>query len=557
MKKSTQICNTLYVVALTFTANAWAVGGAESTDRPSAMPPPRPAYLTEKPGFTLPVLPNTNTISPNREKMVIERYAFSGNTIFSESELQQLTTPYLNRTVRIDELEELRQQITRYYIQRGYINSGARIPQNALRGGVLHFEIVEGKLDDIQIHGQGRLREGYIKNRLKVDADAPLNVNELQDKFQLLLVDPLISGMKGNLLPSAHSNRSVLDVEVTRARPYQISLFSNNYRPPSIGSEAGGISSWVRNLTGFGDLLDFTFQGSEGSLQYSGGWRVPVFDQGTQAYVNFTEGDSLVIESPTDKLDIKSQVHNIEAGISHPIIESLKRKLTIGSSFAIRQNDTTLLGRPFSFIAGDDSGHTQATVVRFYQEHIERMDKQVLALRSTFSVGLNVLGSTAQTNPNNPSSEFFAWLGQGQYAHHVLDNGAQVVLRGNVQLSNDSLLPLERMAVGGVNTVRGYRENQLVRDEGFASNLEFHYPLLGEPNASHTLTLIPFVDYGAAWNKNESANYLYSTGVGLNWKFSKLNTEFYWAHKIESPQINTHSNLQDEGIHFQVKLDAF
>ena len=130
-------------------------------------------------------------------------------------------------------------------------------------------------------------------------------------------------------------------------------------------------------------------------------------------------------------------------------------------------------------------------------------------------------------------------------------------MRGNVQLSNDSLLPLERMAVGGVNTVRGYRENQLVRDEGFASNLEFHYPLLGEPNASHTLTLIPFVDYGAAWNKNESANYLYSTGVGLNWKFSKLNTEFYWAHKIESPQINTHSNLQDEGIHFQVKLDAF
>lgn len=555
MKKSIKIYNAFYTIVLTLTSNAWAVGGAESTDLPSATPPQRPAYLTEKPGFTLPNLASPNTSASHREKVFIERYTFSGNTVFDEKTLQEIAQPFKAREIRIDELEELRQQITRYYIAHGYINSGARISKDALQNGDLHIDIVEGKLDDVNIHGQGHLREGYIKNRLLMDG--PLNVNELQDKFQLLLVDPLISTMKGSLLPSANSNSSVLEVDVARARPYQMTLFSNNYRPPSIGAEGGGVSSWVRNLTGLGDMLDFTFQGSGGSLLYSGGWRVPVFDQGTQAYINFTEGDSLVIESPTDKLDIKSQVHNIEAGISHPIIESLKRKLTIGSSFAIRQNDTTLLGRPFSFIAGDDSGHTQATVVRFYQEHIERMDKQVLALRSTFSVGLHVLGSTAQTNPNNPSSEFFAWLGQGQYAHHVLDNGAQVVLRGNVQLSNDSLLPLERMAVGGVNTVRGYRENQLVRDEGFASNLEFHYPLLGEPNASHTLTLIPFVDYGAAWNKNESANYLYSTGVGLNWKFSKLNTEFYWAHKIESPQINTHSNLQDEGIHFQVKLDAF
>jgi hemolysin activation/secretion protein len=68
---------------------------------------------------------------------------------------------------------------------------------------------------------------------------------------------------------------------------------------------------------------------------------------------------------------------------------------------------------------------------------------------------------------------------------------------------------------------------------------------------------MPFMDYGSAWNQNEAANDLYSTGLGLNWKFSQLNAEFYWAHKINAPQIRQHTNLQDEGIHFQVKLDAF
>ncbi|HCT99292.1 MAG TPA: hypothetical protein DF614_04275 [Methylococcaceae bacterium] len=553
-KKSFYFHHTLALLGLSFASNAWAVGGSESTDLPSATPPARPAYLSDKkPTFSLPELPEAKTTPPNREKMFIERYTFSGNTVFDESVLQDMAAPYTSRDVRIDELEALRQHITRYYIEHGYINSGARIAPDALQHGVLHIDIVEGKLDDVHVHGQGNLREDYIRHRLR--SDEPLNVVQLQEKFQLLLTDPLIAGMKGSLLPSAHSNGSLLDVEITRARPYQVTLFSNNYRPPSIGAEGGGVSAWVSNLTGLGDRLDFTFQGSDGSQLYSGGWRVPLFDDGTQVYFNFTEGDSSVIES-AQALNINSQVHNIEAGISHPIIDSLRRKLTIGSSFALRQNDTTLLDHSFSLISGVNSGQTQATVVRFYQEHIERMEKQVLALRSTFSVGLDALGATVQNAPY-PSSEFFAWLGQGQYAHQLLDNTSQVVLRSNIQLSNHALLPLERMAVGGVNTVRGYRENELVRDEGFNSSIEFHYPLFGELTSAHHLTLMPFMDYGGAWNQNASATYLHSTGLGLNWKWNQLEAEFYWAHKINAPQIRQHSNLQDEGIHFQVKWEAF
>ena len=555
MKKSHYIGKLVHVVAALLTPNVWAVDIAQSTDRPSLQQPSRPDFLSEKQGFTLPKIPDTNTLTPQRENIYIAQYQFQGNTVFDESQLQTLTLPYKARTVRIDELEDLRQQITHFYIDHGYINSGARILPNALKEGVLTFDIVEGKLDDVQIQGQERLNENYIRNRLL--NDEPLNINDVKEKFQLLLTDPLISSMQGSLLPSAQSNRSILSIDVIRARPYQVTFFGNNYRPPSVGGEGGGVSSWVSNLTGLGDTLNFTFQASEGTRLYSGGWSMPISDKGTLAYFNFTEGDSWVMESPADNTDITSKVHNIEGGISHPLIENLQRKLTIGSSFAVRQNDTRLLGNSFSFNEGVNSGHTQATVVRFYQEHIERREAQVLALRSTFSVGLNALGSTPQTNINFPSSEFFAWLGQGQYAHQVLDNGSQIVLRGHVQVSNSSLLPIEQIAVGGINTVRGYRENELVRDEGFSNSVEFHYPLVGEPNAKQVLSLVPFVDYGGAWNRNQSARYLLSTGLGLNWKFDQFNAEFYWAHKLNTPEMSQHHDLQDEGVHFQLKLDAF
>ena len=555
MKKSHSISKLVHIVAALLTPNVWAVGIAQSTDRPHLQQPSRPDFLSEKQGFTLPKIPDTSTVAPQRENIYIAQYQFQGNTVFDESQLQTLTIPYRDRTVRIDELEDLRQQITHFYIDHGYINSGARILPNALKEGVLTFDIVEGKLDDVQIHGQERLNENYIKNRLL--NDEPLNINDVKEKFQLLLTDPLIASMQGSLLPSAQSNRSILSIDVIRARPYQVTFFGNNYRPPSVGGEGGGVSSWVSNLTGLGDTLNFTFQASEGTRLYSGGWSMPISDKGTLAYFNFTEGDSWVMESPADNTDITSKVHNIEGGISHPLIENLQRKLTIGSSFAVRQNDTRLLGNSFSFNEGVNSGHTQATVVRFFQEHIERREAQVLALRSTFSVGLNALGSTPQTNINFPSSEFFAWLGQGQYAHQVLDNGSQFVWRGHVQVSNSSLLPIEQIAVGGVNTVRGYRENELVRDEGFSNSVEFHYPLFGEPNAKQVLSLVPFVDYGGAWNRNQSARYLLSTGLGLNWKFDQVNAEFYWAHKLNTPEMSKHHDLQDEGVHFQLKLDAF
>ena len=226
MKKKLKNNREFIFISFLLTSNAWAVGGSESTDLSNSTPPTRPAYLTEKTGFTLPRVASPTTSAPNQEKVFIERYTFSGNTVFDEKTLQEIAQPFTAHEIRIDELEELRQQITRHYIAHGYINSGARISKDALQHGDLHIDIVEGKLDDVNIHGQGHLREGYIKNRLLIDG--PLNVTDLQDKFQLLLVDPLISTMKGSLLPSANSNSSLLEVDVTRARPYQMTLFSNN-----------------------------------------------------------------------------------------------------------------------------------------------------------------------------------------------------------------------------------------------------------------------------------------------------------------------------------------
>lgn len=548
---------------IAYTSPTWAIGGAESMDRPSARALSKPEYMPETTpeGFSLPPLPDSEPSSKHRiaesRRLFVKRIIVDGNTVLSEEDLRNLLQPYVGREVSVAELEELRQKLTRNYIDQGYVNSGAIIPPDAYVDGVLHYKIVEGRLEDVRVKGQGRLREGYIRNRLLGDPEHPLNLHDLQDRFQVLLSDPLISGMNGRLLPGSSPGHGILDVEVSRARPYQLSVFGDNYRPPSIGAEAFGVSGWVRNLTGLGDALDFTFITGDGSDRYFGGLTVPLTDWGTLAFFRFDEGDSVVVEQPVDDLDIKSQVHNLEGGISHPIINTLRQRLTLGVLLAVRENETSILGQPFSFVPGETTGRNKATVWRLFQEYLQRWDRHAVAFRSTFSVGMNALGATPERDPRFPDSEFFAWLGQGQYAYLVTDDGAQLVLRGVAQFSDDPLLPLERIAVGGVGSVRGYRENHLVRDEGYSLSLEFRYPIIGgnDPSTRHRFTLIPFMDYGEAWNLNGESEALHSAGIGFNWEFRPLYAEFYYGYAINKPRPDFNNDLQDDGLHFQVRLD--
>ncbi|WP_446811577.1 ShlB/FhaC/HecB family hemolysin secretion/activation protein [Methylomonas sp. 2BW1-5-20] len=534
-------------------------------DRPSARPLPFPEDKPDKADevFSLPPITGLQPRTVDSRKVPIKRILLDGNTVFTEQELNVLIENYQNRLVSINDIEPLRQRLTQYYIDRGYINSGAVVAADALQDGELRIHLVEGKLSEVRVSGEERLRESYIVNRLQADDQAPLKLDELRDRFQTLLSDPLIERMNGRMLPGNSPGQAILDVEVTRARPYQLSLFGDNYRPPSIGAEAFGLNGWVRNLTGLGDVLDFNFIYSAGSSRYFGGFSAPVTDSGTQVFFHFDEGDSSVIEQPLKSLDIQSKVHNLEGGFSYPLISSFRKRLSVGLTLAVRENQTSLLGLPFSFTPGQAGGRNQATVWRIFQDGLWRGERQALAARSSFSVGMNALGATAKTSARYPSSEFFSWLGQAQYAYQVLDDGSRIVLRGNAQFSDAPLLPLEQIAVGGMNSVRGYRENHLVRDNGYSVSLEFHYPLFKEngTDTRHRLSLIPFFDYGAAWNNAKAVNNrrdaLYSVGLGLSWQFSRLSADFFYGYALNRSDIGSRGDLQDDGIHFQARFDVF
>jgi hemolysin activation/secretion protein len=557
---------------MVFSAYGQDVPENEGGLRPSDRPLSAPESIPESPGIDVPQpatqKPSTAQKPNNGQKTIeLDEIKFEGHSVFSTEELDKLARPYLHKPVSIDELEELRRLVTHHYIDKGYITSGATFPSDPIQGKTLRIKIVEGRLGDANIRGNDWLRDSYIKNRLIPDPDAPLNMNELQDQFRLLLTDPLFDHLNGRLMPGTDRGISVLDLEVVRARPYQISALMDNYRSPSIGAEAVGANGWVRNLTGQGDIIDLTFMSSEPAggkmLQYSGNWLMPLGDYGTKAYFSFSKSNSSIVEEPIAVLDINSSSFSVEGGLNQILIDNLQRRLAFGAGVGFKQNETTLLGFSIPFSPGLTDGKSQVSFVRLNQEYIERWEKVAVAFRSTFSVGLDSFGATVNANPLYPDSDYFAWLGQTQAVWHLPYFQSNLVFKGTVQLSNEPLLPLERIAVGGRYSVRGYRENQLVRDNGYTTSAELHVPLLGDGKAEYRFDVVPFFDYGAAWNNaditsaNPSTQNLYSTGIGFQFHVPHFGGEFFWAHRLEDSTIKQHGDLQDDGIHFQARLDAF
>ncbi len=488
---------------------------------------------------------------------VVRRIAFRGNRDVPTATLENLGAPFLNRPLGAGDIEELRQRVTRHYVDLGYVNSGAVLAADARRDDTLTLDIVEGRVATIRLKGLERLHEDYVVGRLVRADDETLNVEQLRERFQRLLDDPLFERMNARLMPGSRLGEAILDVEVARARPWWLSVAANNYRPPSIGETAVNLAGGVRNLTGYGDQLDASLQHADGGLgRGSLSWQMPLNQRGTRLSLQLDHGRSSVVEEPMSVLDIESTLDSKDLGLSHMLHETLGSRFTVGVNRLWRENRTKLLGMPFSFVPGEPDGVTRVRSWRFWQEYSLRSERDALALRSTFSWAHNNLQAVSGLPAGTaaPAHEYRTWLGQAQYARQLHAGGTQLVLRGTLQASNRHLLALDQLAIGGAATVRGYRENLLLRDAGLVLNAELDHPLVRNPGAGLNLSVIPFYDIGRGRNRNEAGDSISSVGVALRNRWQGTFVDLAVAHRLTHPESveALQGSLQDKAVHVQV-----
>lgn len=510
--------------------------------------------------------PASSALPALGESFILREVRFEGGERLPTDGFRAIYAPELEHRVTLSDLEELRFKLTRHLVDQGFVTSGVVVAPNQTVNesvGTVQFQIIEGHLSEIRVTDGSGLSDRYIRERLRPDPTQPLNRKALEQRFRDLLEDPLVDRIDGQLMPGLRPGETVLKVDVTTARPWDLYVRANNYRPPSTGAERGYIGGTIRNLSGHGEALSFYYGHGLGNGGREGGVeiRIPLASVGTEVFARFGGTDASLLQEPVRDLDISSKTWRFDLGLNHPIWRTPDRSLTFGAQLTLAKNATTLLGESFSFSEGAADGESKVSALRFPIDYVERLENRAVALRSVLSTGIDAFDATIHDYKDRPDGQFVAWLGQGHYVHRLFNEDITLSLRGAVQLASDRLLALEQFAVGGVSTVRGYRENELVGDNGFAATMEVKFPVWKNSLANGwpvDLRMSVFSDVGSAWNKRErqSAELLWSAGITASLSLGRqLTADVSYGVPIKPAPDREDDNLQDYGLQFQVQYE--
>ena len=585
---------------------------------PPLEPPPFPEVVPDVP-LQIPDRAPLPEGIPGDRSILVEQFQITGNTVFPATVLQQLPLhpdqlPLLsasegqdrneresclpdtdasmetigsvaNRSFSIAELIQVAATVATFYGCEGYRTSGAIsvIPETtqATGQGMVEIQVIEGRLATAPevVSNTERsiftLNEGYVRSRLYLDADEPLNVTELQESLQLLQLDPLIDTVSATLQDGTQPGESRLRVEFEDASYRPLVISADNGRSPSVGSFQQRVQFDTPNLLGVGDSLRLAYTRTDGSDGAEIGYRVPLTAEDTTLNLRYSTTSSDVIEPPFDDIDgdgngpdIESESRIYEATLRHPISRTVSdrtfREFAVGVTASSRRTKSELLEFPFPSAGSDEDGVTNIFALRFFQEWTQQNAKEVVALRSQFNVGLDAFDSTINDQLEGvepiPDSRFFSWQGQAQWVR-LLGRDTFLQLRGNIQLADNVLLPAEQFAIGGAGSVRGYRQDQLQADNGVFGSLEVQLPIIRHRRSDSVVHLVPFFDWGHVWNAASSEeadpNTISALGLGVQWS---------WGDRVTArleygiPLVNLESRdrtWQENGVLFSIRVKPF
>lgn len=443
----------------------------------------------------------------------VEKIEFEGNTVFSDSELKKAVNLSSVEKVSLERLIQIRTQVSDYYVKKGYLSSGAFLPSQEITDRKVSIHIVEGSLERIDIEGLSHLNHRYIVSRLPA-LEKPLKTSDLARALTKLREDPLIENLQAYMKPIS-PGKYLLTVEIESSNPLSSQFVLNNNYSPSVGTLGGTINANYY-LFGLGDSLGLGYTKTEGLTRYDASYLFPVNKYNGIIELRYANADTKLVEDPVSALDIQADFETFSLSMKQPITLDEKSELALVVEFELIESET-FVDRDFSFafVDGLSNGKSNISALRLTQEYFNREETNSLALRSQFNVGINIFDPTV--TEVGIDGLFWSWQGQGQWLKK-LDNFL-LVSSLNMQFTGDKLLPIEQLSLGGANSVKGYRQNLSIGDNGIVGSVELQMPLI--QSSRWESNLIPFIDAGTLWN-NSSEDLSFSTlaSVGLGFNFA-------------------------------------
>lgn len=423
----------------------------------SIPPPPRPTPVTPNQPMVQPA-PVPGAAAAGGPQFRVDSFQFTGNTVIKSEELAAQVADLRGRMLTAADLGVAAQKLTRYYQSRGYPLASVNLPAQKVDGGVVRFEVLEGRLGSVTVDGnQHYTKEGILMQLSDLPRGQPLVGSDLEQELLLLNDLPGLE-VRGLVVPGKKYGESDLVVKVEE-QPRVFTVSFDDYGRDAIGRLRGTVEGRFNSLIGWGDELSLSLLHSEDSLLSYGrfAYSLPVDDEGARVGISYYETDYTVDDPNFVLIDISGHSSGMRLGYSKPLRRTRAHSTTLDLGVERLESETTSIGFPIS-----GGGITLAEV-------------------GLYSSGIN--GATAWTSAYSFSGNFryndgssdnnqLGRLRADFTTSAPLSGGWIASTRLNLQYGIGTQVDLQKFSIGGPFSVRGYESAAARGDSGLDGSFE-------------------------------------------------------------------------------------
>ena len=475
--------------------------------------------------------------SASQEQFAVSRFRFAGNTLLAAEQLLVAVQPYVNRSLRLEELRAAAAAVAASYRQAGWV-ARVYVPQQDITQGEVTLQIVEAVFSGTRISGPEplRLKSSDVLSiaaaNLKVGA--PLNTAAV-DRVLLLADDLPGVSVSGALSEGAQEGQTGLVLRFTDEPLFNGEAYGDNQGSHSTGSERVVLSASLSSPLGLGDRLTSDLLHTQGSDYVRMAYSLPVYADGLRLGASVSQFNYRLVTEEFASLQSSGAAESMGLEASYPLLRTPARNLSLSLAYDRRRYHTEAAQTVQSHYQVDDYSITLAGNLS---------DKLAGGGYNTASLTL-LSGRLDYASPDPAENrtlegDFQKW----RYAlarQQTLTSALTLVATLSGQQADRLLDSSEGFYLGGPTGVRAYPASEGSGSQGQLASLELRYRFTKDWLFS------TFLDSGSVSGAGVNTH-LEGYGLGLSWQ-GPLGAvlKVVYAHRIGSNPNPTASGRDQDG----------
>jgi hemolysin activation/secretion protein len=505
------------------------------------------------------------------QRFDIDDFAVQGADKLPEIDIEEAIYPFLGPNRTSDDVEKARAALEKAYHDKGYQTVSVSVPEQNAQRKVITLKVTELKVGRLRVKNSryfdldkikdraGSLKEGEVPNFNDVTKDI-VALNQWPDRR----VTP---ALRAGVTPGTVD----VDLNVEDTAPIHGSVEYNNRQSPSTTETRLNATVHYDDLWQLGHSLSFSYQVApqrpDDAEVFSGSYlaRVPNVDW-MNLLVYGVKSNSDVASVGGTNIVGPGQIIGGRVVMTLPALPNFFHTLSAGVDY--KHFDQTVR-------IGSDGFSSPVTYYPFVASYSATFqgDKSTTQFNAALTDNLGTLSSSPADFDNKRfyASPSFTHLNLDVSHTQELPQGFQLWGKVQGQIADGPLVSSEQLSVGGLDTVRGYLESEVLGDEGVVGNIELRSPDIGSmlqkqvkdetgQGVPHFTTFnewrfFAFADGGVATvlhplPEQQSQFDLWSYGVGTRFKlFNYVNGMV----ALSVPMISqTYSQARDPRVNFRI-----